>query len=203
MSASTLPALERRGMESAPHVEQTGAALGLVGYACRFDQLSEPIGSPPFREVIRPAALARLAERRDVKCLVGHDATRVVGSTRSGTLSLSVDAIGLRFHLDPPDSPTGRDLVESVKRRDLDGVSIGFRVRPDGEAWTGARPPVRELRDIDLFEISFVSWPAYSGAGVAIEARALHQAARIVAADRQQERWQSIAAVQSRLAALR
>lgn len=205
MTTPHRPILERRGLEAPIEVARaSSAAPGLVGYACRFDELSQPIGVPAFREVIRPSALARLAERRDVKALIGHDPTRVVGSSKSGTLRLTVDAIGLRFSLDPPDSPSGRDLVESVRRGDLDGVSIGFRVLEGGESWRrGERPPVRELRDIDLFEISMVSFPAYLEAGVQIEARALECAASIVAADRQSARWQDVRALRLRLADLR
>jgi len=46
------------------------------------------------------------------------------------------------FRLDPPDSPSGLDLVEAVTRRDLTGVSIGFRVMPvarPGAAASGRR----------------------------------------------------------------
>lgn len=197
------PPLERRGLEQAPAVDTTGARPALVGYAIRFGELSEPLArgqQASFRELVRPEALRRLPERRDVKALVNHEPARVVGSSRGGSLQLTTDAIGLRFRLDPPDSPSGADLVEAVRRGDLDGVSIGFRVLPGGETWRrDVRPPVRELVDIDLFELSFVSWPAYAGAGVSIEQRALDEAARINAADQQQTRRAALLALERRL----
>lgn len=198
---STRPPLEHRGVAQAPRVDTSGRLPALVGYAVRFDAPSAPLGDPPFVEVVRREALARLHERRDVKALVAHDPSRVVGSTKAGTLALTVDASGLRFRLDPPDSPIGHDLVEAVRRGDLDGVSFGFVVRPGGETWQrAARPPVRELRDLDVFELSFVSWPAYQAAGVAIEQRALDEARAIVAAGRQVDRYLQLRQMQRRVA---
>ncbi len=201
MSASLRPPLEHRGLAQAPRVDTSGRLPALVGYAIRFDAPSAPLGTPPFIEVVRREALARLHERRDVKALVAHDPSRVVGSSKAGTLALAVDASGLRFRLDPPDSPIGHDLVEAVRRGDLDGVSIGFVVRAGGETWQrAARPPVRELRDVDVFELSFVSWPAYEAAGVAIEQRALDEARAIIAAGRQADRYQQLRQLQRRVA---
>ena len=48
------------------------------------------------------------------------------------------DAVGLRFELTPPDSPSGLDLVESVRRGDLDAMSFGFRTLDDCELTSGA-----------------------------------------------------------------
>ena len=173
MSAPVRPPLERRGLHEGAQLQAAPDRPLLTGYALKFGVRSEPLTGPQgveFVEEIAPDALARLRERRDVKALIGHDATRVVGSTKAGTLALTVDADGLRFRLQPPDSPEGLSLVESVRRGDLDGVSFGFRTLRDD--WQDGAPLVRVLRDLDLFEISFVAWPAYREAGVMIEARA-------------------------------
>ena len=204
-STSTKPTIETRGVEQAPRVDQTGRRPALVGHAIVFDRESELLGrDPQFVEVIRACALDRLADSRDVKCLIGHDAARVVGLTKAGTLRLDVDNVGLRFRLDPPNSPSGLDLVEAVERGDVDAMSFGFRVREHGYVWRRDRkPPMREIRDLDLFEISFVSWPAYTAAGCSIEQRALDEVRRIVADDRQHERWSAVRALETRLATLR
>jgi len=148
--------IERRGLEQPPAVEQNAGRPVLSGYACKFDVLSELLGRPPeqFREVFRASALRRLGQQRDIKFLAHHDSGRVLGSTRAGNLRLRTDAIGLRFELDPPNSPAGLDLVESVRRGDISGMSIGFKVPDGGERWTGNRPPTREILDADCFEIS-------------------------------------------------
>lgn len=194
------PPLERRGLLEAARFD--GAVL--VGTAIRFNTASEPLGDggKAFVEMIAPEALRRLPERRDVKALVGHDSSRVVGSTKAGTLTLTTDATGLHFRLLPPDSPEGHTLVESVRRGDLDGVSFGFKVLAD--TWREReQPPVRVVTDIDLFEISFVAWPAYRAAGVTVEARALEHAAALVTRTGTERRSQELEALSRRLAALR
>lgn len=200
---SERPPLERRALPHGATVDTTSARPALVGYAVHFNELSEPITGPhgaAFRERVRPSALARLRERRDVKALVGHDAARVVGSTKAGTLTLQVDSIGLRFRLEPPDSPIGADLLEAVRRGDMDAMSFAFRVLPDGETWSrDERPPVRELTDIDVFEISFVAWGAYRTAAAHVEQRALEEAARITVAARLADRATQLRAFSAQL----
>ncbi len=201
MSDTSKPTIERRGLYEAPQVRSDQAGTVLTGYALKFDTPSAPINGErgsTFVETIAPSALARLRERRDVKFAVNHDLSKVYGSTKAGTLTLDVDAIGLRFSLRPPASPSGDDLVESVRRGDLDAMSFGFVVR--GEVWQREqRPPVRRLTDVDLFEISAVPFAAYQDAGIVVESRALEEAARIVADDRQRDRWAAVRAVELRL----
>lgn len=199
------PTIERRGLFEAPQVRTDQGSPVLSGYALKFDRPSSPLTRPggvSFVETIAPSALARLRERRDVKFAVNHDLSKVYGSTKAGTLTLDVDSIGLRFLLRPPDSPSGHDLVESVRRGDLDGMSFGFVAR--AEDWQrDQRPPVRRLTDVDIFEISAVPYAAYADAGIVVEQRALDVARSIVAADERQTRQLEIRVLETRLAALR
>jgi HK97 family phage prohead protease len=50
----------------------------------------------------------------------------VLGRNKSGTLRLSVDGIGLRYEIDPPDTQAARDLIESLRRGDVSGSSFAF-----------------------------------------------------------------------------
>ncbi|AMY10576.1 phage prohead protease, HK97 family [Luteitalea pratensis] len=198
--------LERRGLADGAQLTTTDTEgpARLVGYALRFGVSSEPLtgkNGATFVEQIDSHALDRLPQRRDVKALLAHDSSRVLGSTKAGTLKLAVDTVGLRFELTPPNSPAGVDLVESVRRRDLDGVSFGFKTLRD--EWREGSPPLRLLTDVDLFEISFVAWPAYLAADVAIEARALMHAAQLVARQGRAQRRRALDALSARLAALR
>lgn len=201
--SDTRPTIERRGLFEAPQVRTEPSGAVLTGYALKFDRPSSPLtgkGGATFVETIAPAALSRLRERRDVKFAVNHDLSKVYGSTKAGTLTLDVDAVGLRFLLRPPDSPSGHDLVESVRRGDLDGMSFGFVVRADD--WQrDQRPPVRRLTDVDLFEISAVPFAAYQDAGIVVEQRALDMARSIVAADERQTRQLEIRVLEQRMAA--
>ncbi len=148
--------LREREKERRFHPSQVRAARGnprrLEGYAATFGAEAR-IGG--FVETIRAGAFARsLASGRDTLALVDHDPTRVLGRTRSGTLSLEEDATGLAFSLDMPDTQAARDVLALAERGDLGGMSFGFEVDEGGDAWTGDR---RELRSVTLFEISVVS----------------------------------------------
>lgn len=140
----------------------------LEGYAAVFG-VETRIGD--FAETIRAGAFAAsLASGRDVLALADHDASRVLGRTKSGTLRLSEDTRGLQFSLDMPDTTAARDLLALAERGDIGGASFGFKAK--AEHWQGNR---RELREIDLHEISIVqSWPAYSD--TVVEARSRRDA---------------------------
>lgn len=136
----------------------------LEGYAAIFNQKSLLLGS--FREVIKPGAFARaLREGQDVRALVNHDPSRIIGRTKSGTLKLSEDRKGLRFSVDLPDTECGEALLESVRRGDIDQCSFSFTAQK--QAWLeeknaeGKMEQVRELHDVDLFDVSAVTYPAY------------------------------------------
>jgi hypothetical protein len=146
-----------------------GGASGkpkISGYAAVFNSKSEDLGG--FVEVIQPGAFTRtLAEGADVRALVGHDASRVIGRNRSGTLDVFEDEHGLRVEIDPPDTTVGRDIVESVRRGDIDSMSFGFIVETD--SWnTEDGQEVRTLEDVELLEVSVVAWPAYQDTEVSV-----------------------------------
>jgi HK97 family phage prohead protease len=119
------------------------------------------------RERIAPGAFAAtLRDNSDILALVDHNPTRVLARTKSGTLKLEERAEGLAFELELPDTPTAAEVRGLAAAGSLGGVSIGFRVRPGGEAIVAG---VRELRALDLVEISIVSaFPAYPGTSAAL-----------------------------------
>jgi hypothetical protein len=76
----------------------------------------------------------------------------------------------LSFDCDMPETQAARDLMASVQRGDIDQCSFGFVVNQD--AWSegvdgsGNRTVLRELLDVDLFDVSPVTYPAYTGTSV-------------------------------------
>ncbi|MGH3848557.1 MAG: HK97 family phage prohead protease [Pseudonocardiaceae bacterium] len=141
----------------------------ITGYAAVFNQ-SADIGW--FHEMFLPGAFARaLRESQDVRALVDHDPALILGRTKPGTLALHEDDHGLAVEITVPDTQLGRDTVESIKRGDLDGMSIGFSVRTD--TWRmqdGA--DLREVMDVDLFDISIVAYPAFIGTSAQVRSAA-------------------------------
>lgn len=123
---------------------------------------------PGFVETIRPGAFtATLSENRDILALVDHDASRLLGRTKSGTLRLAEGARGLEFSVDIPDTSDGNDVLALAERNDLGGMSFSFSATD--EHWNGER---RELRAVTLHEVSVVSaWPAYPGTLVQARSR--------------------------------
>jgi HK97 family phage prohead protease len=138
----------------------------IVGYASVFDSESRDLGQ--FKEIIKPGAFDRaLVEEHDVRALVDHDPKMILGRSKSGTLRMLVDEVGLRVEIDPPDTSVGRDTIESIRRGDLDSMSFGFVVRNDH--WREEEgQAIREINDLDLFDVSVVSFPAYEDTSVAV-----------------------------------
>lgn len=142
----------------------------LSGYAIVFNVLSEPIFGL-FKERIMPEALEKTLKEDDQLCLWGHDAMYVLGRKTANTLDLRVDDKGLYFEVTPPNANWARDLVESVHRGDINQMSFGFKVFDerwiqDKETIKEHGMPIREILGIKLYEISIVSFPAYSQSSV-------------------------------------
>jgi HK97 family phage prohead protease len=160
--------LERRAS-----VELRAAGRKLIGTAAVFNTPAQ-IGG--FTESIRPGAFrASLASGADVRALVDHDDSKLLGRTRSGTLRLAETDKGLAFELDVPDTTLGRDVLHMAERGDLSGCSFGFAVPDGGDAWPNHS--TRELRSVTLHEISILHrLPAYDATTVAARARVMGRA---------------------------
>lgn len=131
----------------------------ITGYAAVFNSKTT-IGNW-FEEIIEPGAFSRsLSENGDVRALFNHNWDKVLGRTKSGTLRLEEDDRGLKFEIDVPNTSAGRDLAESMDRRDIDQCSFGFWITE--ETWDySVEPALRTIHEVELYEISVVSIPAY------------------------------------------
>jgi uncharacterized protein len=146
----------------------------LSGRAAPYGQLTKLWEN--VHERIMPGAFTRaLAEKQDVRHLQNHDPNLVLGRTKAGTLTLSEDSAGLNFRTLLPDTSYARDLAACIERGDVDGNSFGFiAVR---QAWIEESDPakpdavrcIRELHDVDLMDVSTVTYPQYAGTSAAIE----------------------------------
>ncbi len=153
----------------------------IEGYAAVFNELSLDLGG--FRERIAPGAFARsLEDGADVRALWDHDSKYVLGRNRAGTLALGEDERGLSVAIRPPGTGWAMDLVESMRRGDVDQMSFGFYVRED--EWRDEDGVlVRVLRDVDLFDVSVVTFPAYVQTSAEARARVTSYELRVTSED--------------------
>ena len=132
----------------------------ISGYAAVFDVLSEEM-YPGVKYRIAPGAFkTAIGADSDVRALVNHDPNLLLARTKSGTLSLVEDDKGLRVKILPPNTVAGRDIVEMLRRGDIDQMSFGFSTRD--EAWaTEGDWKIRTIKDVELFDVSVVTFPAF------------------------------------------
>lgn len=103
----------------------------------------------------------------DIRALINHDTTLVLGRTTAGTLELKVDSHGLwgRVKINPNDQDA-MNLHARVERGDVSQCSFGFFIvseetdfRDDGSVhWT--------ITEVDLFEVSACTFPAYEATSI-------------------------------------
>jgi HK97 family phage prohead protease len=110
-----------------------------------------------------------MRERHDVRALYDHNPDRVLGRTPK-TLRLAEDSVGLRVEIDPPQSES--NLLELLERGDVSQMSFGFVVRD--ERWEPGEngPDIRTVLDLDLFDVSVVTYPAYLQTDAAVRSHA-------------------------------
>lgn len=146
--------------------EAGSAETVLEGYAVVWDSLSVEMWG--FREKFEAGAFAaNLRTDPDVKALVDHDPSKLLGRTTSGSLSVKEDDKGLLMRVKMPDTQLGRDTVTLVNRGDLTQMSFAFRTK--SERWDQTDDgEIRTVTEADLFDVSLVTYPAYPETSVQV-----------------------------------
>lgn len=157
---------------------EAGEGRTVSGYAAVFDEDSEVLSDffeGAFIERIEQGAFDGVIEQCDVLALLNHDVGRgVLARSREGvgTLSLSVDERGLRYKFIAPNTALGDELLEGIKRGDINASSFAFEVEEDN--WVQGEVKKRTIKKIaKIYDVSPVYMPAYKGTQVS--ARALER----------------------------
>lgn len=161
--------IEVRATNSTPVVSQDSRTV--EGYAVVFNSQSEDLG---FYETINPTAITEeVLMRSDVFCLFNHDQDKVLARSKYGTgsLQLQLDEQGLKYTFTAPNTDLGDELLEYLRRGDIDSSSFAFTVSTDegSEVWTTGTDgrQYREILKIDeLHDVSPVWNPAYTSTTV-------------------------------------
>lgn len=118
-------------------------------------------------EIIKPGAFTNSVSG-DVRALINHDTTLVLGRTKPGTLTLRQDERGLwgsiRINRDDVDA---MNLYARVQRGDVDQCSFGFDIKRETFVDLGDGKCRWEIEEVDpLYEVSVCTFPAYTETSV-------------------------------------
>jgi len=132
----------------------------ISGHAIVFNVVSEYNYGIRWR--IKPGAFSKSIKDGDIRALVNHDSTRVLGrrNRKVSTLMLQEDEEGLYFEIDPPRTSYAEDLLECMRRGDIDGVSFGAEIIK-AKAVEEGKELIQDVTEMKVFEISIVTFPAF------------------------------------------
>jgi HK97 family phage prohead protease len=154
------------------------------GYAAKYNSRSSNLGGERYQmfETIAPGAFDGVLGD-DVRALFNHDPNMILARSKNGegSLRIGTDETGLFYEFDAPNTRAGDDLLESIRRGDVDQSSFAFRVDSEGEEWAerqdGDGPIIyeRTIKKVSrLFDVSPVTYPAYPDATVALRSLEAH-----------------------------
>jgi Escherichia/Staphylococcus phage prohead protease len=149
------------GFEMREVTDKPGTIAEMNGQAVVYRSLSvEMFG---FREKFEPRTFAECLARTgcDLRALVDHNSSLLLGRQSAGTLRIFDTDTALGSSIDVPDVSYGRDVVVSVKRRDMTGMSFSFDEQEDTWEFNEDGTIVRTVRKADIYEVTVTGFPAY------------------------------------------
>lgn len=146
----------------------------ITGTAIVFDSWSKTLYDPmvgAFQEKIERSALTQeTLDNSDIVATMGHDKNYVMARRKfgHGNLELTLTKRGLDFKFDCPETVKGEELLQHIKRGEIDSCSFAFTNPDDGERWYKEGDMLkREVTKIDrIYDVSMVFYPAYEETSV-------------------------------------
>lgn len=159
---------KQRQVRSLPQNFKTRDADGklyIEGYFAVFDS-PYPLWDGA-EEVVKPGAFEGVLTQ-DVRALVNHDTTLVMGRTTAGTLLLKQDATGLWGQIEVNrDDTDAMNLYARVQRGDVSQCSFGFDIERETFVDLGDGRCRWEIEKVNpLYEVSVCTFPAYEATSV-------------------------------------
>lgn len=105
-----------------------------------------------YKDIVMKGAFTNSLQKRMPKLAYQHDYTKLVGVIKNA----EEDEIGLRVKGEFIDTPLGNQVYQEVKSGAINEMSIGYATKQSDYDEDG----VRRITELDLYEVSFVTFPA-------------------------------------------
>ena len=164
---------QTRSLKTELKTRAEGEEMTIEGYFVVFNTLTE-LWRGAFEE-ISPNSLDKTLSN-DIRALINHDTTLVLGRNKAKTLELKTDSRGLwgSIKINPNDSDAV-NLYERVRRGDVDQCSFGFNVVSEETEWRDDGTVKWTITEIDLYEVSVTTFPQYEETGVQAREKEVEQ----------------------------
>lgn len=189
---SKIENLERRNYAFPVTVTGEEDKRSVEGYALLFDTPSDGLS---FTEIIERNALDGVIAKSNVFALLNHDSERGIlarSKNGEGTLTLTVDDKGLKYHFEAPHTALGDELLEYLRRGEISESSFAFTVAEETWDYRDDGSWKRTIHQIDrLFDVSPVFDAAYSATSVCLRGKEQAEAELKAQETRQSENLES------------
>lgn len=147
-------------------------ALYIEGYFSVFNSLYHIW--PGATESVAPGAFTETIANDDIRALINHDTTLVLGRNTAGTLELREDDHGLwgRITINPKDTDAMNQHAR-VQRGDVSQCSIGFEILAEETEYPDEDSVHYTIRKVKLYEVSVCTFPAYEETSVSARSKDL------------------------------
>lgn len=175
---------QMRSIASEFTTREDGEELTIEGYFAVFNSNYDI--APGMSESVAPGAFSETLAG-DIRALVNHDSTLVLGRTTAHTLELREDAHGLwgKIAINPKDGDA-MNLYERVKRGDVNQCSFGFDILDEESAISDNDDIHWTMKKVELYEVSCCTFPAYESTNISARS-----AERDRIKERQAEAWRT------------
>lgn len=151
---------EKRTLRSELKIQDGSEKRTILGFI-PYNSKSVDMG---FFEVIAPTAFNKtLSDGYDVKAVVNHNMSQILGRVKNDSLRLESREDGLYAECDLPNTSYANDVYNLIKDGYCTTMSFGFEcIKDEWKVVDGEE--VRFLQEVKLEEISFaVALPCYEG----------------------------------------
>ncbi len=164
---------QMRSIDAQFQTREDGEDLYIEGYFAVFNSIYD-IGYG-MSESIAPHAFDNTISD-DVRALINHDTTLVLGRTSAHTLELRQDERGLwgKIAINPNDSDA-MNLYARVKRGDVTQCSFGFDIISEDTEFSENGDVHWTIREVKLYEVSCCTFPAYEETSISARSRDLEE----------------------------